>query len=90
MKPFQLDAVLTHRKQMEDIAANRLFNAKRQKKLVQQKLQEQYITLQFLIEKTEELQSNTMPVLDLISYENQIHFLEKNIAEIKKTFSRKQ
>jgi flagellar export protein FliJ len=89
MKPFQLDAVLTHRKRMEDIAASRLFNAKRQKKLVQQKLQEQNITLQFLIEKNEELQSNTMPVLDLISYENQIHFLEKNIGEIKKKLHQK-
>jgi flagellar export protein FliJ len=89
MKPFQLDAVLTHRKRMEDIAASRLFNAKRQKKIVQQKLQEQNITLQFLIEKNEELQSNTMPVLDLISYENQIHFLEKNIGEIKKNLHQK-
>ncbi len=89
MKPFQLDAVLTHRKRMEDIAASRLFDAKRQKKLVQQKLQEQNITLQFLIEKIEELQSNTMPVLDLISYENQIHFLEKNIGEIKKNLQQK-
>ena len=89
MKPFQLDAVLTHRKRKEEISASRLFYAKKQKNIVQQKLQEQNRNLKFLIEKTEELQSNTIPILDLINYENQIHFLEQNIVEIKKTLQQK-
>jgi len=89
MKPFQLDTVLDHRKRLEDIAANRLFEAGRQKDLIQQKLDEENRNLASLIEKTEELQGKTIPILDLISYEDQIAYLKKNIFAIKKKLQEK-
>ncbi len=89
MKPFQLDTVLNHRKRLEDIAANRLFEAGRQKDLIQQKLHEENGNLTALIEITEELQSKTIPILDLINYENQIDFLKNNILAIKKKLREK-
>ena len=89
MKPFQLDSVLDHRKRLEDIASNRLFEAGRQKDLIQQKLDEENRNLASLIEKTEELQGKTIPILDLISYEDQIAYQEKNILAIKKKLQEK-
>jgi len=89
MKPFQLDTVLIHRKRLEDIAANRLFEARRQKTLVQKKLQKEDKNLETLINKTEALQSKTIPILDLINYENQIHYMKNNILAIKKNLREK-
>ena len=89
MKPFQLDRVLDHRKRLEDIAANRLFEAKRQTKLVQDKLYHETKNLESLIAKTEELQAGTILILDLINYENQIDYLQKNILAIKKKLQEK-
>lgn len=84
MKPFQLDKVLDHRKRLEDIAANRLFEAKRQTKLVQEKLHRETRNLEVLIAKTEELQSRTIHILDLINYENQIEYLKNNVIAMHK------
>jgi flagellar FliJ protein len=89
MKPFQLDTVLDHRKRLVDIAANRLFEAGRQKTLIQKKLQEEGENLEILIDKTEALQSKTIPILDLINYENQIHSMKNNILAIKKNLREK-
>ena len=89
MKPFQLDRVLDHRKRLEDIAANRHFEAKRQTKLVQEKLYHETKNLESLIAKTEELQAGTIHILDLINYENQIDYLKKNILAIKKKLQEK-
>ena len=89
MKPFQLDRVLDHRKRLEDIAANRHFEAKRQTKLVQEKLYHETKNLESLIAKTEELQAGTIRILDLINYENQIDYLKKNILAIKKKLQEK-
>ena len=89
MKPFQLDTVLNHRKRLEDIAANRLFEARRQKTLVQKKLQKEGKNLEILINRTEELQSKAIPILDLINYEDQIHYRKNNILAIKKNLREK-
>ena len=83
MKPFQLDKVLDHRKRLEDIAANRMFEARRQTKLVREKLYRETKNLELLVAKTEELQSRTIRILDLINYENQIDYLKNNIHAIK-------
>ena len=89
MKPFQLDKVLDHRKRLEDIAANRLFEARRQKKLVREKLYRETKNLELLVAKTEELQSRTIRILDLINYENQIDYLKNNIHAIKNKLQEK-
>ena len=89
MKPFQLDKVLDHRKRLEDIAANRLFEARRQTKLVQEKLYRETKNLELLVAKTEELQSRTIRILDLINYENQIDYLKNNIHAIKNKLQEK-
>jgi len=89
MKPFQLDAVLDHRKRLEDIAANRLFEARKQKKLVQKKLHEVNGILHTLIDETQKLQSEPIPILDLINYEDQIQYLKNTILAIKKKLREK-
>jgi flagellar export protein FliJ len=89
MKPFQLDKVLDHRKRLEDIAANRLFEARRQTKLVREKLYRETKNLELLITRTEELQSRTIRILDLINYENQIDYLKNNIHAIENKLQEK-
>ena len=89
MKPFRLDTVLNYRKRLEDIAANRLFDAKRQQEIVQLKLSENSTNLSDLIKKTAQLQRDAVPILDLINYEERILFVKKNIAAIKKSLREK-
>lgn len=89
MKPFRLDSVLNYRKQLEDIAVNRLFEAKRQQEIIKLKLNEENRSLAALIEKTAQMQNDTVPILDLINYENRILFTKNNIAAVKKTLIEK-
>ncbi len=89
MKPFQLDTVLDHRKRLEDIAAGRLFTVQREKEMIQQRLYSENRKLDSLIKRAEELQSKTIPILDLINYENQISFLKNNILAITKKLQEK-
>ncbi len=83
MKPFNLDTVLDYRKRLEDIAIHRLAEAKRQEKIIQQKLDEDNRHLAALIKETEQLQNKTISILDLINFENRILFLKKNIHSVK-------
>lgn len=89
MKPFRLDSVLKYRKRLENIAVNRLFEAKRQQEIVQLKLDEENRCLAALIKKTAQMQNDTVPILDLINYEDRILYVKKNIAAIKKTLFEK-
>ena len=89
MKPFRLDSILDYRKRLEDIAQNRLSEAKRQQELVQKKLTSETQQLSILINKTEELQSKPISILDLINYENRITYSKNNIEAIKKKLSEK-
>ncbi len=83
MKPFSLDTVLDHRKRLEDIAIQRLAEAKRQEKIIQQKLDEDNKHLAALIKETEQLQNETVSILDFINFENRILYLKKNIHSVK-------
>ncbi|OEU46235.1 MAG: flagellar export protein FliJ [Desulfobulbaceae bacterium S3730MH12] len=83
MKPFNLDTVLDYRKRLEDIAIHRLAEAKRQEKIIQQKLDEDRRNLAALIKEIEQLQNETISILDLINFENRILFLKKNIHSVK-------
>ncbi len=89
MKPFRLDTVLNYRKRLEDIAVNRLFDAKQQQEIVQLKLSENSKNLSGLIKTTAQLQQDAVPILDLINYEERIIFVKKNIAAIKKSLREK-
>ncbi len=83
MKPFSLDTVLDYRKRLEDIAIQRLADAKRQEKIIQKKLDEDNRHLAALIKEIEQLQNETISILDLINFENRILFLRKNIHSVK-------
>ncbi len=83
MKPFNLDTVLDYRKRLEDIAIHRLAEAKRQEKIIQQKLDEDNRHLAALIKETAQLQNEAISILDLINFENRILFLKKNIHSVK-------
>lgn len=89
MKPFNLDTVLDYRKRLEDIAIHRLAEAKRQEKIIQQKLDEDNRHLAALIKETEQLQNEAISILDLINFENRILFLKKNIHSVKSKLQEK-
>ncbi len=89
MKPFQLDTVLNYRKRLEEIAVNRLFEAKRQQEIVQEKLNEYNKCLAALIQTTAQLQKDTVLILDLINYEDRILYNKKTITAVKKTLLEK-
>jgi len=84
MKPFQFDTILNYRKRLEDIANNRLVEAKKQQKSIQQKLDKSNKDLAALIKEKERLQKNTVSISDLIDYENKILYCKKNIEGIEK------
>ncbi len=89
MKPFHLDTVLKYRKRLEDLAIDRLFEAKRQQKIVRHKLDENNKHLANLIEKSEQLQNETISILDLINYENRILFVKNTIRAVQKKLDEK-
>jgi len=84
MKPFQLDTILTFRKRLEDIANNHLVEANKEKESVQQKLNIRLNNLADIIKEKERLQQNTVPISELIDYENRILYCENDIQGIKK------
>ncbi len=89
MKPFSLETVLRYRKRLEDIAKNRLFKAQSEKQLVQDKLRQEQTSYTDLIETLDRRQTEGIEILDLIRYDEQIHFTKNRIIAIKKTLSEK-
>lgn len=89
MKPFSLETVLKYRKRLEDIAKNRLFEAQSEKMQVQEKLLEEENGYAQLLETIDRRQSEGIDILDLIRYEDHIHFSKNRIIAIKKTLAEK-
>lgn len=89
MKPFAFKTVLAYRKRLEDIAQQRLAEAKKALDAVRRKLQEEKTTLAQLIEHSELLQTEGVNILELVRYEEHILRLEANIKAIEKNLSDK-
>ncbi|WP_457576602.1 flagellar export protein FliJ [Desulfomarina sp.] len=89
MKPFQFDAILNYRKRLEDLAVNRLKEAQNGLRIVLLKQKNEEDQLSQLIDDLDNLQKEPISILDLIHYENRIHFMKKNISAIRKTVKEK-
>lgn len=89
MKPFTLDTVLDHRKRLEDIAQNRLFEAKRVYEAIENKLNAEKQNLKELIEITEAKQRKGIEITILIQYEFKISTTKQDIDAIKKNLAAK-
>lgn len=89
MKPFAFHTVLAYRKRLEDIAQQRLADARKVRDAVQQKLREEKNNLSQLIKTTERLQTEGVNITELVRYEEQILRVKSNVTAIEKNFSDK-
>lgn len=83
-KPFALDIVLDYRKRLEDLAKNRLFEARKVHQIIKEKLKSEQQSLRDTIDKTEQLQREGVDITMLILYEERISSLKTNVEAIKK------
>jgi flagellar FliJ protein len=88
-KPFSLDIVLSYRKRLEDLAKNRLFEARKVHQIIKEKLESERLILETTIDKTEQLQREGVDITMLILYEERISTLQKNVAAIEKNVHEK-
>lgn len=89
MKPFGLDTVLEHRKQQENIAKNRLFQAKKIRNVIREKLRVEKIHRMELISHAEAKQQEGIEIVTLIRIEDKISALAENIEAIKANLEEK-
>lgn len=90
MKPFAFNTVLTYRKRLEDIAQQRLAEARKVLDAVQKKLREENNSFTHLIKTTERLQTEGVNITELVRYEDQILRVKANIKAIEKNLSDKK
>lgn len=90
VKPFTLNAVLDFRKRLEELAQNRLFEAKKTRDSIAKKLNREQLLLQETITLTEKLQREGVEIVELIRYEEKIVQLTQNIEAIKKNLEDKK
>lgn len=90
MKPFTLETVLDHRKRLEDIAQNRLYEAKKIQEAVANKLHAEQSHLQELIADTEERQKEGIEITTLIQYEFKISLVQEDIKKISNNLKEKE
>lgn len=90
MKPFSLDTVLKFRKSQEDLAQRRLFEARTNRDLVQQKLLSEQSKLTDLVSLTERLQIDGINITELILHEQRILHLKTNLQAIEKKLTEKK
>lgn len=89
MRPFRLNAVLNYRKRLQDIAQNRLFEAKKTQEIIRKKLESENNTLSEIIRDSERLQREGITISELIRFEERITFLKDKIKLVEKTLLEK-
>ncbi len=90
MKPFSLSAVLDFRKRLEELAQNRLFEARKTVEKIEVKLLGEQNSLKETILSLETLQKEGIEIGDLIRYEAKMELLGSNIEAIKKNLADKK
>ena len=90
MKPFTLQAVLDLRKRREDLAQNRLFEAKQAVKRIETKLLQEQRILTETLNILDSLQKEGIEIGTLIRYEDKIQRLRDNIQAIEKNLQNKK
>lgn len=90
MKPFSLNVVLDYRKRLEDQAINKLFEARKEKKKLEEKILLKEKSYQIFLENRDDIQNDGCSILDLITIEAKIDFTIKQIKELKTVLSNKE
>ena len=80
MKPFALDTVLKHRKNLEEQAIYRLVKAREEENEAQRQLQEDESILAILLETFSREQSQGIEVVRLTWFEQRIPLIEQQVA----------
>ena len=90
MKPFTLDAVLQHRKSLEDQAAYHLVKAREEERDTQRQLNDEEETLQALIETMAREQTLGIEVVKLAQFEQRIILIGKQVQALQALLLKKQ
>lgn len=90
MKPFSLNAVLDFRKRLEELAQNRLFEARKTVEKIEGKLLDEQQSLIDTIFSLENLQKEGIEIGALMRYEAKIQLISNNVQAIKKNLEDKK
>lgn len=89
MKPFTLDTVLKHRKNLEIQAIQRLVKAREEKNNAQDQLNKEEGILANLIETLNREQTLGIDVVKLVQFEQRINLIEKQIPVLRTILQKK-
>lgn len=89
MKPFSLQAVLSYRQRLEEIAQYRLAEAKKTQETIKKKLADEVTALALFIDESESLQAKGIGITELIRHEGRITAQKHNILAIEKNLVEK-
>jgi flagellar FliJ protein len=90
MKPFTLDAVLQHRKSLEDQAAYLLVKAREEERGAQRQLNDEEEILKALIETMAREQTFGIEVVKLAQFEQRIILIGKQVQTLQALLQKKQ
>lgn len=90
MKPFSLNAVLQFRKRLEELAQNRLFEARETVENIEGKLLDEQQSLKDTILLLENLKTEGIEIGTLIRFEEKIQLISSNVQAIKKNLQDKK
>ena len=90
MKPFTLDAVLQHRKSLEDQAAYHLVKAREEESDAQRQLNDEEEILKALIETMAHEQTLGIEVVKLAQFEQRIILISKQVQALQALMQKKQ
>ncbi len=90
MKPFALDTVLSYRQRLEDIATNNLVKARQLEHNVQTELSRHKDEYRDLITRREQVQKEGVNIIELISLEDHLSFIQKKITELEAELKKKR
>jgi flagellar FliJ protein len=90
MKPFTLDAVLQHRKSLEDQAAYQLVKAREEERDAQRQLNDEEGNLKTLIETMASEQTLGIEVVKLAQFEQRIILIGKQVQALQVLLQKKQ
>ncbi|MDO9043213.1 MAG: flagellar export protein FliJ [Desulfocapsaceae bacterium] len=90
MKPFTLDAVLQHRKSLEDQAAYHLVKAREEERDAQRQLNDEEEILKALIETMAREQTLGIEVVKLAQFEQRIILIGKQVQTLQALLQKKQ
>ncbi|MDO8948718.1 MAG: flagellar export protein FliJ [Desulfocapsaceae bacterium] len=89
MKPFTLDTVLKHRKNLETQAIQRLVKAREEKNNAQDQLNKEEGILVTLIETLNREQTLGIDVVKLVQFEQRINLIEKQVLVLRTILQKK-